>query len=85
MKFQWYLVDCEEGTVKGTNDVEVVHDKLTDERYILLTAQHGKYFCGSTDEIDVPEIEDDSSGDRVEEEEDDDEEGESDDDEGEGG
>jgi hypothetical protein len=59
MKFQWYLIDCVAQTVKGTNDVEVVQTFLDNPDYILLTAQHGKYFNGSKNEIEVEEFDSD--------------------------
>lgn len=56
MKFQWYVIDTVEKTVQGTNDVEQIEKLVSDNRYILLTAQHGKFFNGSNDENDVEEI-----------------------------
>lgn len=58
MKFQWYVIDLEEGTVKGTNDVEVVQKGgfLENDAYVILTAQHGMYYLGSTKENQVEEL-----------------------------
>lgn len=56
MKFQWYVVDLEEGSVQGSNDVDVVRPYITDDQYLVFTAQHGKYYLGSTTEKEVKEL-----------------------------
>lgn len=56
MKFQWYVIDTQLRTVEGTNDIEAIQPLVEDERYVLLTAQHGKYFNGSSADVDVREL-----------------------------
>lgn len=56
MKFQWYVVDTKLRTVEGTNDVELIQPLVEDERFILLTAQHGRYFNGSSSDVNVREL-----------------------------
>lgn len=68
MKFQWYVIDLEEGGVTGSNDVEEIREHLTDDSKVVLTAQHGKYYHGSTVEREVKPVkadedEDDDIGD----------------------
>lgn len=53
MKFQWYIVDTDEASVKGSNDIEEFEELLNDDRYVVLSGQHGKFFCGSREEQDV--------------------------------
>lgn len=74
MKFQWYVVDLDEGTVAGSNDVDDVDQFIENDQYIVLTAQHGCFFNGSRDQIEVEELGTD------EDEEDEDEEDEEDED-----
>jgi hypothetical protein len=78
MKFQWYVINLDDGEVVGTNDVDDIREHLKDDNFVVLTAQHGKYFCGSTDEKDVQPLptKDEGEGDG----EDADEEGDGDDD-----
>lgn len=56
MKFQWYVIDTKLRTVEGTNDVDALQSLVQDDRYILLTAQHGRYFNGSSSDVDVHEL-----------------------------
>lgn len=56
MKFQWYVVDLDEGTIHGSNDTDTIRLYLENDNYLVFTAQHGQYFCGSTVEKEVPEI-----------------------------
>ncbi len=60
MKFQWYIVDLEKGNVQGTNDVELAKPFMENDAYLIFTAQHGLYYCGSTVEHDVEKIADNS-------------------------
>lgn len=53
MKYQWYVVDLDEGTVKGSNDVEELDKILQSEQYVVLSAQHGVFFNGSRDQNEV--------------------------------
>ena len=57
MKFQWYIINLEEGTVEGTNDVEAIEGFINSDEYLILTAQHGRYFLGSRKENEVTELE----------------------------
>lgn len=81
MKFQWYVIDCDEGTVTGSNDVDEVRQFLTSDRYVLLTAQHGQYYCGSTVEKEVEALQSSESEDDDEDEEDESEDGDDEEDE----
>lgn len=56
MKFQWYIINCDEGTVEGTNDVDAARPYIEDDSYVVLTAQHGMYYLGSTKENQVQEL-----------------------------
>lgn len=56
MKFQWYIINLEEGTVVGTNDVELAQPFINNDDYLLLTAQHGRYYLGSNTENEVQEL-----------------------------
>ncbi len=76
MRFQWYLVDTDDGTVQGCNDVEALDEFILDDRYVILSAQHGVYFSGSRDENSVEEF--DTNADLDDEDLDDDEESEDD-------
>jgi hypothetical protein len=70
MRFQWYIVDCDEGSVSGSNDVEEFEELLNDDRYVVLSGQHGKFFNGSRDEQDVePYIDPDASDEDQDEDE----------------
>ncbi len=60
MKFQWYVINLDEGTVYGHNDVDVVRPLIEKENFVVLTAQHGKYYNGNTNEIDVKELSSDT-------------------------
>jgi hypothetical protein len=53
MKFQWYVIDLTENTIEGSNDVDEIRGPLKDENFLVLTAQHGKFYHGSTDEQEV--------------------------------
>jgi hypothetical protein len=76
MKFQWYIVDLDNGTVQGSNDIEEFDDLLDDDQFVILTAQHGKYFNGSRDEVEVEalDLEDDEEEEEGEEDEEEDDE-----------
>lgn len=55
-KFSMYVIDLEEKTIEGTNDVEQVEHLLDSEfedRFIILHGQHGVYFNGSRQENEV--------------------------------
>lgn len=56
MKFQWYIINCEDGTVEGTNDVEQCEEFIENSDYVILTAQHGTYFNGDRSAVDVEEL-----------------------------
>lgn len=56
MKFQWYIIDLDEGTVEGTNDVDMLENYIENDQYCILTAQHGKYYLGSRKENEVREL-----------------------------
>lgn len=72
MKFQWYVIDTDEKTIKGTNDVEKIMPLVNDDRYMLLTAQHGSFFNGSNAPEDVEEYMSDSDDDDEEDSDEDD-------------
>jgi len=58
-KFVFYVIDLDEGTVTGTNNVEQVEEFVENDQYIVLH-QGGTYWLGSRKENDVqalPEIE----------------------------
>lgn len=68
MKFQWYIIDLEEGTVKGTNDVEQCDEFLKTDQYVVLTGQHGIFYLGSrianeVEALEANEEEPDDGGD----------------------
>lgn len=56
MKFQFYIINLEEGTVEGTNDVEKLDPYIVNDEYLILTAQHGSYWLGSRKDNDVQEL-----------------------------
>lgn len=47
--FIFYIVNLQEGTIQGTNDVEGVLDSgvLDDSDYVVIHKDSGKYGCGS--------------------------------------
>ena len=55
MKHVFYIVDCDEGSVKGTNDVDTAEYFVEDDRYVIIHAE-GSYFCGSRKDNDIPTI-----------------------------
>lgn len=54
--FQWYIINLDEGTVEGTNNVEHLEEFLKDDSYLCLTGQHGIYYLGSRKENQVHEL-----------------------------
>lgn len=56
MKFIFYVIDLEEGTVRGTNDVEEIEEFIDDDFFIILH-QNGSYFRGNREEVDVQSLE----------------------------
>lgn len=52
-RFAIHVVDLDEGTVQGTNNVEDVQDVMSDDRYLILMAQSGVYFHGDTSELEI--------------------------------
>jgi hypothetical protein len=68
-RFQWYIVDTDDATVTGSNDVEEFEELLDDDRYVILSGQHGKFYCGSRDEQNVEPYVDLDGGDADEDEE----------------
>lgn len=72
-RFAIHVVDLDEGTVQGTNNVEDVQDVMNDDRYLILMAQSGVYFHGDTNELEIepyPSKEDLEAADAEEDEED---------------
>lgn len=57
-KFVLYIIDLDEATVQGTNDVEQADRFVEDERFIVLH-QEGIYFQGRRIEEKVEPLEDD--------------------------
>lgn len=54
-KHVFYIVDLDEGTVQGTNNVEVAESFITNDSYVIIH-QAGTYFCGSRVDRDVETI-----------------------------
>lgn len=55
MKFVFYIIDIDEGTIEGTNDVEVAERFIENNHHIILHPG-GTYFAGSREERDVKDI-----------------------------
>jgi hypothetical protein len=77
-RYAIHVIDLDEGTVQGTNNVEDVQDVMSDDRYVIMMAQSGVYFHGDTSEIQIepfPSKEDLTDPDDDQEEEDEDNQG----------
>ena len=70
MKYQWYVVDLDEGTINGSNDVDEIRPFVENDRYLVFTAQHGVYCLGSTVEKEVQPLESEEGGDLGDEDDD---------------
>lgn len=70
MRFQWYIINLDDGSVQGSNDVEEFDDLMDDDQFVILSGQHGVFYNGSRDQNDVEEFCADT--DEVEDDEDDD-------------
>lgn len=57
-KFLFYVVDLEEGTVTGSNNVETVEQFVENDQYTVIHAQSGVYWLGSRKENNVEGIAD---------------------------
>lgn len=73
MKFLYNIVDCDDGTVEGTNDLDVARKFMEDDhdRYIIIYNQTGAFFDGSTDENEIEEVMVGPGGESLKEEDDD--------------
>ena len=56
MKFAMYIIYLPDGTVEGTNDVDVAQPFVENDDYVVLHAQHGVYFLGDRNEQEVHEV-----------------------------
>lgn len=73
-RYAIHVVDLDEGTVSGTNDVDEVRDIMDDDRYVILMAQSGVYFHGDSSENEIDRYTPEDDGDEDTDEEDDEEE-----------
>lgn len=73
MKFLYNIVDCDDGTVEGTNDLDVARKFMEDDhdRYIIIYNQTGTFFDGSTDENEIEWVMVGPGGESLKEEDDD--------------
>lgn len=73
MKFLYNIVDCDDGTVEGTNDPDVARKFIEDDhdRYIIIVNQTGTFFDGSPGENEIDEVMVGPGGESLEEEDDD--------------
>lgn len=57
-RFSTYLISLEEGTVEGTNDVELIESYINNDAYLILlpNSGDGAYFLGSRKENEIPEL-----------------------------
>lgn len=51
-KYVWYIINLDDGTVQGTNDVEQVEQFVENDSFMCLH-QGGSYFLGSREENKV--------------------------------
>jgi len=51
MKFIWYIIDLEDGEVKGTNDTDALLESgILDSDMHIVLHQEGEYFLGDPQE-----------------------------------
>lgn len=55
-RFVFYIVNLEDGTVKGSNNVEAIDSLVEDDNWLIIHKDSGTFFCGSRDSQEIPEM-----------------------------